>query len=132
MARTTVSQVQGILGAHWNGTTDLTSYIELATVFVDNVAACALSKGVVLTSTHLELIERWMAAHYYLRMDPTYKSRSTASASGSWNTDAKDYFNQALGIDISGCVNALQNRFTANLEWLGKPPSEQLPYHSRD
>ncbi len=130
-ARTTVAQVNALLGARWDGTTDVSPYIEIASSFVDSVAACATAKGKTLTAVQLELIERVMAAYYYMFMDPAYKSRSTASASGSWDFDMKDYTKQAIMIDPSGCVNALLNRYAADVDWLGKPPSSQIPYEQR-
>jgi hypothetical protein len=129
MPRTTGGAVQGVLGDNYGGAS-LTPFIDTASAMVDQVVICAGKKGITLTTTTLELIERWLAAWYYTQMDPLYKSRATAGASGAFMTG--DYLKAAIGLDSSGCLNALINRKTAGVTWLGKTPSEQIPIWQRD
>lgn len=137
MARTTVEAVQAILGTDYDSVRapSLVPRIETAAAIVDRVATCASAKDLALSATELELIERWLAAHYYTRSDPTYSSRSTAGASGSFvrhPTVPEPYLASALELDYSGCLKAILSRQTAGGFWAGKPPSEQTAYLDRD
>ena len=133
MARTSSAAVIAILisNKNYDGSTSLDSYIETATDVVTQVNTCATTKGVTLTSTTLELIERWLSAHYYTIMDPLYKSKSTLKASGSFND--RSYADVAKQLDSSGCLTAiLEGNNRAQVVWLGKPPSSQINYADRD
>lgn len=140
MSRTNSAAVVLILGNNYDSTNvpSLTPFIDTATAIVNRVAACAILKGKTLTSEELELIERWLSAHFYTMMDPTFKSRSTASASGSWRgsdgmkLDASLYGQQAKMLDYSGCLESFEKRQVIRVEWLGKPPSTQTDYEERN
>lgn len=137
MGRTNSGAVQGILGQDYDkvNAPSLLGYIDSATVIVDRVYTCALNKGITLTSTELELIERWTAAHLYTKSDPTYSSRSTQGRSGSFirgKDEPEPYKDAAIGVDYSGCLNAILNRKFASATWVGLPPSEQTDYEDRD
>ncbi len=127
MPATTVTAVQAVLGTNWDGTTDLTPFIDTADVVMGRVKTCAFNKGNALSDVEVEVIERWLAAHYYCVQDPTYKSRNTASASGSFqgNTDmyleSTPFGQQAARLDWSGCLQAIagKQRASASLIWLG-------------
>lgn len=148
MSRTSSSAVQGILRVGSQGgdyddenSPSLDPYIASATVIVDRVATCATAKGKTLTSTELELIERWLAAHFYCMSDVTYQSRSTAGASASFTgqtgmyLEGTRYGQMAVSLDYSGCLLAIATgaqRKTAGFVWGGQRPSEQTNYSERD
>lgn len=137
--RTNEDAVKGILnddyGPKRDGTLpDLTPYIASASAVVTRVAACAVDRGVTLSSAEKELIERWLAAHLYTKSDPTYSSRSTAGASGSFvrNSECPEpYKDGALSVDPSGCLNALLNNRRASIFWVGKTEDEAIPVDER-
>lgn len=128
--RTTAGAVQKILGRDWDGETVLDPYIETASAVVDRVTACATAKSITLSSSLLELIERWMAAHYYTVMDPIYKSKNTEGAGASFND--RSYKEVAVELDYTGCLNAILSKQRASVAWLGKPKSAQIDYVDRD
>lgn len=138
MPRTTDSSVEGVLGNDYDGTTDLAQFIETATVIVDRVSACAIKKGKALSSTELELIERWLSAHYYACSDQPFTSKSTGGASASFqgqtamSLEGTKYGQVSLNLDYSGCLTSIAKRQVASGVWLGKTPSEQLPFYQRD
>ena len=129
--RTTEGAVRKLLAGNWDGCTGLQQFIDSATPTIDRVATCATDKGITLTATELELIERWYAAHLYTQVDPLYQSRSTGRGSGSFMPHG--YKDGAIAADPSGCLAAiLAGKKRANAVWLGKPPSEQTAYVDRD
>jgi hypothetical protein len=140
MARTSSAAVQAILAGEYDGSTSLDGYIETASAVVDDVVVCAARKALTHTAARLELIERWLAAHYYQQADPGYQAKATASASATFVGETGMYlegtrFGQtAARLDSSGCLAAIggQTRRTAGAIWLGRPPSEQTDYHDRD
>lgn len=135
MSRTTSSSVQGVLGQDYDGTTSLTPYIDSATIIVDRVSSCSTAKGITLSATELEMIERWLSAHFYTKMDPTYQSKSNAGASGGFvrNPECPEpYKDAAISLDYSGCLKAILSRSFAGGFWAGKPASQQIPYQDRD
>lgn len=140
MARTTSSAVQLILLKDYDGEDlpSLSPYIEAATAIVDRVESCASEKEIPLSATELELIERWLSAHFYQMSDQAYTSKSTGGASGSFKGqfgagfEITTYGQMALRLDYSGCLSAIDKRQTAGAFWLGKEPSNQTPYYQRD
>ena len=137
--RTTLTAVQDMLGgsapnSNWDGVTDLQQFVDIATLFVDEVVAGRSSEGVSSSTAFARSLETVMSCHFYTKLDPTYTSRSTRGASGSFNRgkEPEPYKAMAIEFDTSGWVNALLNRFVASGNWLGKPPSEQIPYSDRD
>jgi len=124
--RTTDSVVQKILGPNYDGTTDLEEVMTTASVFIDLVVQCAARKSVTLTSTQLERMEAYVAAHLYGHGDQFYQSRSTQGASGSFQgstsqigLEGSQYGQTALRLDTSGCLNALHNKARVGMTWLG-------------
>ena len=142
MARTTSTLVRAILDTGGDYDTQelpsLTPFIDTASAIVDRVEACAIAKGLTLSSTELELIERWLSAHCYGQSDQPYSSRSTAGASGSFQGqtamrfEGTKYGQMALSLDYSGCLDAIGKRQFASAFWLGKRPSAQTDYVQRD
>lgn len=138
MARTTSAAVIAVLGRDYDTVNNwsLSPYIEAANGLINQLINLATANSrPIPTSTQAELLERWLAAHYYTKADPTYSSKSTSGASGSFirgKTEPEPYKDVVLGLDPSGILNALLNRLTAGGVWLGKPPSEQTPYEERN
>lgn len=144
--RTSTTLVQAVLGDNYgakvDGTLpDLTIFISMAGPLIDRVVTMALSKltPITLTTTEQEILERLMAAHFYCLSDPVYTSRSTQGASGNFQTGTPDegfgateYGRQAMAFDYSGCLKQLSLKRRAAAAWLGKPPSQQIPYVDRD
>lgn len=145
MIRTTITKVIKVLGDDYGklrnrDDPDMDTYIETANAMVDDLALCADAKGLPLTAERLELIERWLAAHSYKQSDKDYIARSTASASGTFAGKTEMYLEStlygqtAVNLDTSGCLSTVAGgaRKVATLDWGGKPPSDQIPYHQRD
>ena len=138
MARTVPSAVQKILGPNYAAGADLSPFIETASAVVDGVVECAAEDDITLSSTLLEIIERWLSAHFYHCSDPVYQSRSTEGASGQFQGqsgmgyDGSRYGQMAMRIDTSGCLRASDKGATGQFIWLGKPPSEQINVEDRD
>ena len=135
MPRTTSVAVGAVLANDWDGSTNLNPYIDSANAITSRVATCASTRGLSLSSAELELVERWLAAHMYTASDPVYQSKSTEGASASFvrgKEEPEPYKARAMTLDYSGCLNAILNRKFAHASWLGKAPSEQIPYEDRD
>lgn len=109
---------------------DLLPYIETASAVVDDISTYASDNSITLNATRKELIERWLAAHYYTVMDPIYKRKKTEKAEGDFFD--RSYLGVAKNLDPTGFLADLETGITAEVWWLGKPPSEQTPYYQRD
>lgn len=86
-----------------------------------------------------EIMERWLAAFFFKLVDQQFKTKNSGRSSATFRGDdgdglkANTYGMGALGIDAPYKVLAplYEGRF-ANTQWLGKVPSEQIPYADRD
>lgn len=142
MARTSSILVQGVLrsgpGGDYDGTTDLTPYIDAASLIVSRVATCATNKGIPLTTDELEMIERWLAAHLYAMSDQPYLEKETERARGKFqgvtkmHFEATKYGQTAIDLDASRCLAAINSGKFVRIDWLGKRPSEQIDAVQRD
>lgn len=140
--RTTTTAVQTLLGIDYDDEVQpsLQPFVDTATVIVDRVAACAITREVTLTDGELELIERWLAAHFYVQRDQTYSSSSQGGASGSFQgqtgmyLESSKYGQSAIRVDWSGCLAALNKgvQNAVRIFWAGKTESEQLTYDERN
>ena len=137
MSYTTASAVQAILGQHYDGSTDLAPFIETAARLTARVAS--KDAGAELTSVDLELIERWLAAHFYAQSDPILQSKSVGKSSGVFEGQTgmglqnTRYGLQALTLDASGYLSKIARGVVkVGMGWLGKPPSDQIDYEDRD
>lgn len=135
MARTTSTAVLSVLGENYDSDNQpsLTPYIDTANLIVTRCAALASSNGYTLSVPEKEIIERWLAAHFYTIRDALYSSRSTLGASGSF-IRPKDggYLETAKMADPSGCLAAVLENNTAGGGWLGKTVSEGLSFDERN
>ena len=150
MARTTSTLVIGILGRDYDSQPEvgsppsLTPYIDTASALVDDVVANAAALGLpALAVGRLELIERWLSAHYYQQSDQGFQSKSTDGASASFKgqtskgLNGTQYGQSAITLDttkylqkIAAEVDGNQAK-TATLLWLGKNPTDQIDYETR-
>lgn len=142
MARTTAALVQGILTKfNYHCKIDLTPYIDTASNLVDDVIECASnqSPALTITGTKAELLERWLAAHFYMVFDLGYKEKMTGKSSAKFQGETKMGLSatlagqQALVLDTSGCLRSFDTvRPKASLIWLGKTKTEQIDYDDRN
>lgn len=138
--RTTEAAVKGILLRDYDKrkAPSLIPFIESASSLVGRVSVCASARGEPLTAEQLELVERWLSAHLYQVSDQGYSSKSTDSASGSFQgqtgmyLESTKYGQTALMMDTSGCLASFAKRAAASCDWLGKAPSVQTDYLDRD
>lgn len=141
--RTTAPEVKDLLGDDYGLRADgtppsLTIHMRSANALLARVITCAARKGITITDEELYLLETWLSAHYYTQNDPTYTSKSTAGASGSFQGqtgkffEASRYGQTAIKLDPSGCIENIQGSQTARMGWVGLPPSEQTDYRDRD
>lgn len=138
--RTTATLVKGVLlddyGLRADGSEpDLTPFIRVANLMVTQVNSDATDKSVTLSTAQLREIETWLAAHFYTKADPVLANKSQGGASGTFVRSQKEpepYKDMAIVLDVSGSLNALLNRQTASVIWLGKAASDQIPYSQRD
>lgn len=137
--RTDLPTVQSILGNFYRDgvSPSLQPFINTATLLVDRVVACAADKGFVLTTEEQAQIEAYLAAHFFGHAQQFFTSKSTVSASGSFqgqfamSLDASQYGQTAKMLDPSGCLAALSKGNRASMTWLGKPSNDQLTAEER-
>lgn len=128
--RTTIAAVKGLLGRDYdsNKLYDVQPYIDGAWPMVDRVVTCATNKGITLTDAELEIIERHVAAHRYQMMDQAFSTKSTSSASASFQgvtdkgLEGTKYGQSALDLDYSGCLMNITKKQRATGAWLGTCP----------
>jgi hypothetical protein len=133
--RTQTLAVEKLLGRNYDRRTDLQQFVDSASVVVDRAVTAALSiKDITLLPTEQELMERWLAAHFYAAQDPLYTSKSSLGASGSFQRGAgkegfesTDYGARACNIDYSGMLKAIGARQSAGALWLGGAQSCRSP-----
>jgi hypothetical protein len=143
MSRTTTAAVIELMAPgddyDLDGNPTVQPYIDTASPIVDQVVLQAKANGRFTISPALaEIIERWLAAHFYCMSDQTYASKSTSKASASFKgqtgmgLEMTNYGQGALRADISGELNKLDKRHFAGVKWLGKVPSAQIPVDQRN
>lgn len=114
MARTTAEDVKGILGDHYDGTSNVNKYIDTANSLVNKVSSN--DSDSLLDDSDLELIERWLAAHCYAHHDQLYQNKSTGRASGTYQGRTEfmfkstQYGQMALVLDVTGYLAELQEQ----------------------
>ncbi len=128
--RTTIAQVQKIVatdvtivGSDGSG---LSAFIDTANNLVTQICT-----GSGYTAETLELIERWLSAHFYSISDTRRASEQAGSVQESvqyklgLNLQVTIYGQQAMLIDTAGNLGALQKRLALGLAkpgiiWLGE------------
>lgn len=144
--RTTIDAVKKVLlagsdGGAYNDVVefDLQPFIDTATAVVDRVLQCVARKGGSMSDAEKELMERWLAAHFYAMTDQTYAEKVTDKSEGKFHgqtgmyLEATKYGQTAGGVlDPYGCLTALDKKRRASGSWLGKPENEQINYDDRN
>lgn len=133
--RTTVNAVLDILGKDYDSVNEpsLTGYMATASNVVDDVRTAAVEDDVTYSFTKLELIERWLTAYFYTLSDPTYTSRSTGGASGSFLVEKENqYLSGAKKLDPEGYLNSILSGNRAKAFWLGTPDYDAQSYADRN
>jgi hypothetical protein len=126
--RTTDEAVQGIIET--NSNISLTPFIETANALVTEVCADYYD------DTRLELIERWLAAHFYAIRDPRRLQDRAAVVSKQIESrvdlgfDVTRYGQMAMRLDTNGGLATLNEqaksggKITTGVTWLGTPYDE--------
>lgn len=136
--RTNTGDVQGQLGRNYDGKTPIDPFIRTANIATNNIVNCASKKGITLDDDLLQEIECQLACHYYQRADPGFAAKTTGRSSASFKgqtgmmLQGTEYGQNALGLDISGCLASFNNSGRVQMLWLGKSKSEQIDYNERN
>lgn len=132
MPRTTAAAVKEIIEVDETISTDLVPFIEAATMLVDRVVAVAVdeSGNVYYTAPQLEVIERWLAAHFYAVRDPRVVTEGAGSVMVRYeshvelNLNNTRYGQQAMLLDTAGGLaklnrDMLKGKQKVSLHWGG-------------
>lgn len=135
MARTTAVAVKAIIEVDEDISDDLAPFIETANELVTELCAPVAT----YTSTRLELIERWLAAHFYAIRDPRAASENASGVGASYqhqvglNLNVTTYGQQAMILDTAGALAVLNKSTTDGKRravgalWLGtETPSDPI------
>ncbi len=142
MPRTTAYAVIATLGNNYDTllVSNLTQYIADAGGVVDDLVIYnAANSGLSLTSTLLEFLERYLAAHFYSLADQIFKYKQTGNAAATFQGEtgmgykSSLYGEMAIARDPTGYL-ALQSskaedvkdgggRKVARMVWAGTDPS---------
>jgi len=136
MARTTVDNVEAIIDI--DSGISLTPFIEVANALVTEVCSTVTDSvgDLVYDSTRLELIERWLAAHFYHIRDPKPHRDEVDDVQVTYRSIVEIGFNNthygqmAMRIDTNGGLSRLDSSIklgsstTVSLSWLGKTKTE--------
>ena len=128
--RTTSEAVEGIIETEV--TISLTPFIEVASLLVDKV--CAPLYDEVDDAAQLEMIERWLSAHFYAIRDPRRTQEVAGSVSEQFTSrvdlglDLTWYGQQAKLIDTKGGLKVLDEAKAGALGifWMGKDRRQEL------
>ena len=127
--RTTAAAVGLIIAV--NADISITPFIEVANNIVTQ--NCTI---VDLTVATLELIERWLSAHFYRMRELQVAEKRAAPVSQSFQStlytgfDNSTYGQMAMRIDWSGALSSLNEQakkgglLTAGITWVGTPAEE--------
>lgn len=121
MVRTTENLVKEIIVVL--DTVDLTPFIEMANGLVTELATGAKGPSPPYDASRLELIERWLAAHFYTNRDPRAEEDKTGQAERMFRGETGLYLESslygqtAMALDTNGELAKLNRK-------LKKPPAE--------
>jgi hypothetical protein len=129
--RTTYAEVAKIIEVDTTITTDLVPFIEAANALVTEVCT---DSG--YTTERLELIERWLSAHFYAIRDPRPETEKAGSVSVKYQSkvelgfDVTHYGQMAMRLATAGELAALNNQAknggkqTVGVSWLGESDAD--------
>lgn len=118
MSRTTADAVKLLVEVDATISTDLAPFIETASSLVDDVVATAKKAdgSDYYTPTKLELIERWLAAHFYTIRDNRAAAEKAGSVSINYQYDIGKMLSSsmqgqtALALDTAGGLASLSKQ----------------------
>lgn len=138
MARTNFTNVSAVVEIDSAITTDAVEHIDSANVLVSKMVAKAKDTdgnpfySEVGDATQLEIIERWLAAHFYAVTDPRFASERSMTEEVKYSIgklgmmlSATMFGQQAMILDDSGWLANLNAELTTTkgkrvyVEWLG-------------
>lgn len=133
MARTTRALVEGIIEVDAGIVPDdaaMEPFILPANELVTEVCTGDAGPANAYTSDRLELIERWLAAHFYAQRDPRYASEKAGSVGGNYQSkvdlglDNTHYGQMAMRLDTNGGLADLNRKSKKGkrklaVTWLG-------------
>ena len=126
--RTTYAAVIKIIEVDVNVTSDLVPFIEVANMLVTDICT---NYDTAYTDAKLELIERWLTAHFYAIRDQRKDTERAGPVSESnqykvdLNLAQTIYGQQAMLLDTEGGLGALNKKITTgtvatpSFEWVG-------------
>lgn len=140
MPRTTSGPVQKLLMDDYNldDLPSLDPFIETANAVVSRVSAYATANSLTVTSVELELMERWLSAHFYAMSDQPLAESETQKAMGVFQgrtgmyLEGTKYGQTALNLDFTGALSAVTSQNRVGGFWLGTTDSEALTYDERN
>lgn len=108
----------------------LTPFIEAASQLVERACTIAVDEegAAYYTDAELEMIERWLSAHFYqVAVTPVDSERAGSVGVGyrskvDLGLNLTHYGQQAMMLDTAGGLKALNDQtggFTAGMTWLG-------------
>lgn len=130
MARTTEELVTEIVSV--DDSIDIAPFIEVASSIVDKVESADSNSA--LSDEDLELIERWLAAHFYCIRDPRTSAEKAGPVSATYQSKVgtgfavTHYGQQAMALDVTGYLKTMSSelarRKVATVTWLGTESDE--------
>jgi len=130
MARTNATNVKAIIEVDSSivpADSDLDPFINTANELVTELCTGTQGPSTAYSVTRLELIERWLAAHFYAIRDPRAKSERAGSVGVSYqekvdlNFAVTTYGQQAMMLDTNGALARLNKGKGVGIQilWLG-------------
>lgn len=140
MSRTTSQAVRAVLNEDYDTLNEptLSPYIDTASAVVDDVVSCYNEQGLTISAARQELLERWLAAHFYQQSDKGYAAKSSDRASATFQGQTAMYLESTLYgqtvlvLEPKGCLKtAAVGAVAAGGLWLGRNQPEQTDYEDR-
>ena len=119
MARTTRANVEGIIEVDAGivaNDADMEPFITIANELVTEVCTGEAGPSTAYSTARLELIERWLAAHFYTNRDPRTTSERAGSVGANFQSkvdlgfDTSHYGQTAIRLDTNGGLSQLNDR----------------------
>jgi hypothetical protein len=135
--RTNATNVKGIIEVDATiikVDSDLDPFIEVANELVTEQCTGTNGPATAYTATRLELIERWLAAHFYTNRDPRPTNEKAGPVGAAYQSrvdlgfDTSHYGQHAMRLDTNGGLAALNQsvkkggKQTVGFTWLGTTP----------
>lgn len=135
--RTTYEAVSGIIELDASIVPDSASllpFLVIASELVDECCTGDVGPSTAYTDDRLELIERWLSAHFYTNRDPRMVNEKAGSVGGSYQSrvdlgfDTSHYGQTAMRLDTNGGLanlndNMKKGKPSVGVTWLGTVPT---------